>query len=83
MRKSRKGFFDRPEVKSAIRKVFFMALLLLVALDFFVTGHPHFPWEGIAGFYAFYGFLSCAVIVAVSKVLGKFWLQKGEDYYDE
>jgi hypothetical protein len=83
MRRSEEGFFDRPEVRSVIRKVFYAVLVLLVALDFFITGHPHFPWEGVAGFYAFYGFISCAVIVLVSKVLGKFWLQREEDYYDE
>jgi hypothetical protein len=77
------GFFDTPEVKGAIRKVFYAVLVVLVGLDFVIHKHPHFPWEGTAGFYAFYGFLSCAVIVAVSKLLGKLWLQRGEDYYDE
>ena len=77
------GFFDRNEVKSVIRKIFYATLVLLVALDFVIDKHAYFTWEGIAGFSAIYGFLSCVAIVAVSKILGKLWLQRGEDYYDE
>lgn len=34
------------------------------------------------GFYAAFGFVGCAVIVIVSKRLGKHLLQRPESYYD-
>jgi hypothetical protein len=37
--------------------------------------------EAWPGFYAAGGFLSCAVIIVVSKLLG-FLLKRKEDYYD-
>lgn len=33
-------------------------------------------------FFAIYGFVGCVVIVYVSKWLGKYWLQRPEDYYE-
>jgi len=75
-------FFDRPESKRKMKVVFYAALVVLVLADLFIHKHPYYAWEGLIGSYAVYGFLSCAVIVAVSKALGKLWLQKREDYYD-
>ncbi len=80
--KKESSFFDRPENIKKMRLIFYATLLILVAIDFFIHKHPHFSWEGIIGFYAVYGLISCALIIAVSKILGKLWLQKGEDYYD-
>lgn len=42
----------------------------------------HHAWEVVPGFYAWYGGLGCAAIVLVSKALGKWFLQKPEDFYD-
>jgi hypothetical protein len=75
-------FFDRPGNVKWIKRMFYAVLVLLFGLDFVIHKHPHFSWEELPGFYVIYGFLSCVVIVAVSKILGKLWLQKGEDYYD-
>jgi len=75
-------YFERPNVGKAVRYLFYASLVLLLILEFLVEKHPYFPWAGFPAFNAVYGFLSCAVIIAVSKLLGKFWLQKGEDYYD-
>jgi hypothetical protein len=41
-----------------------------------------FSWAGIVGFGAVYGFISCVLIIVVSKALGHLGLMKGEDYYD-
>ncbi len=65
-----------------ISKIFYIILGLLVVADFFVPKHTHYGWERLPESYALYALLSCVVIVAVSKVLGKLWLQKKEDYYD-
>jgi len=65
--------------------------LLAVTLAFFVPvdlflhseqGHGDFPWSHIPGFFALFGFVACVIIVVVSKLLGHYWLQRKEDYYD-
>ena len=64
-----------------------VALLALVALAWGVAvrhsedGTPW--WETIGIFPAVYGFIGCLVIVLVSKLLGKWLLQRREDYYDD
>ena len=73
---------DSPRVARVLRVAFYAALAILLALGFFVPGHPHFLWERLPGFFALYGFISCVVIIAVSKILGKLLLTRKEDYYD-
>lgn len=79
---NKKSFFDKPGNVQKLKYGFYVSLVILVAFDFFIHKHTHLSWEKIPGSYAMYGFLSCAVIVAVSKTIGKLWLQKKEDYYD-
>jgi hypothetical protein len=33
-------------------------------------------------FFGIYGFFGCIVIIFVSKAIGKYWLQRSEDYYE-
>ncbi|KPK19692.1 MAG: hypothetical protein AMJ70_08705 [Dehalococcoidia bacterium SG8_51_3] len=61
-------------------------LIIFIILDVsVVTGHAHFtfPWSHIPGFFSFFGFLGCLAIIYGAKLLGHFWLQRGEDYYDK
>jgi uncharacterized membrane protein len=61
-------------------------LIIFVLLDFLlVSGHVHieFPWSHIAGFFSLFGFIGCLAIVAVAKLLGHYWLQRKEDYYNK
>jgi hypothetical protein len=44
--------------------------------------HPH-AWDVIPAFAAMFGFVGCILIIIISKALGKRWLQKREDYYDD
>lgn len=75
-------WFDKPKNIKKMRVFFYLSLVILVVLDLVIHKHPHYDWERFPGSYAVYGFLSCVVIVAVSKTLGKIWLQKKEDYYE-
>lgn len=63
-----------------------LALVTLASLVMQILGpeheHPQ-SWDGIPLFYAAFGFVGCTVIVVVAKALGKSWLQKREDYYDQ
>ncbi len=65
--------------------VFTAALALSFVVDFlFYSGqaHDNFLWSHILGFFALFGFVACVVIVVISKLLGHYWLQRKEDYYD-
>jgi hypothetical protein len=54
-----------------------------LALMYFGPEHPHpHAWDKIPLFYAGFGFVSCILIIVVSKFLGKAFLQRPEDYYD-
>ena len=55
-------------------------LALIVAPDFFLPDYGHFGIDGTFGFYAWYGFITCAVMVFVAKLLGLF-LKRKDDYY--
>lgn len=66
-----------------------MIVLLVVSLipEFFVHHHPHFEDQGIHvdaswGFFAWYGFITCAAMVVGAKLLG-FVLKRKDTYYDE
>ena len=59
-----------------------VALSEVVGLFVFHGDHSHFWFEGIPAFGSLYGFVSCVVIIVVSKFLGKVWLMRGEDYYE-
>ena len=39
-------------------------------------------WNYIPGFYIIWGFISCVLIIYVSKWLGKLFIFKNEQYYD-
>ncbi|MDQ2068959.1 hypothetical protein [Natronospira bacteriovora] len=56
---------------------------LLVIGDILVpSSYDRFFWEQIGGFGAVYGFISCVLIIVVSKALGYALLYRKEDYYD-
>jgi hypothetical protein len=75
-------FMDRPDIRKKTRWFLIVILIGLVLIDPLMEKHPAFAVEKIPAFYAAYGFLGCALIVAVSKIIGKIWLQRREDYYD-
>jgi len=71
-----------------MKRIWFVAtipiLTVFVLLDIFlVSGHGHngLPWSGLAGFFSLFGFLGCLVLIAIAKLLGHCWLQRGEDHY--
>jgi len=69
-------------------KRWFYAGLVIVALAEIVLplvihgGHPHFSFESFPAWGSLYGFVSCVAIIVVSKLIGKIWLMRREDYYD-
>lgn len=59
-----------------------VALAEIVLPRIFPGEAPHFSFESWPAFGSLYGLTSCAAIIVVSKLLGKVWLMRREDYYD-
>ena len=70
-------------------KLGFYVLLVVVAsaeivLPLLVHGDEHhFSFESWPAWGSFYGLISCAAIIVLSKLIGKVWLMRSEDYYDD
>lgn len=45
-------------------------------------GGAHFSFENFPAWGSIYGFISCVVIIIVSKLIGKIFLMRREDYYE-
>ncbi len=77
-----------------IKQCFYWGLVAVVLAECVVTfgrpalsqvapiEEPHFWFEGLGAWGSLYGFVSCVLIIVVSKLLGKAWLMRREDYYD-
>ena len=75
-------------VRFARIKRWFYAGLAVVALAeivlprIFPGGESHFAFEHFPAWGSLYGLVSCVAIIVVSKLIGKLWLMRREDYYD-
>ncbi len=78
-------YVGNPANSATLKKLSYLALALVVVIDFFVDReHAHYIWDKIPGWSAFYGFVSCVVIILVSKFLGhQGGIMHDEDYYDD
>lgn len=72
----------RPENIKLMWRAFLGVLVLTVLADLVVHHHPEFAIAGTFGFAAWYGFLSCVVLIALAKGLGMF-LKRPDTYYDQ
>nr|CAA6817055.1 MAG: Unknown protein [uncultured Thiotrichaceae bacterium] len=82
-----KHWLYRKENKSKLWKVLGILLVLSLLPEFFMHHHAHFEDQGIHvdaswGFFAWFGFLSCAAMIVVTKLLG-FLLKRKESYYND
>ena len=59
-----------------------IALAEIVLPHLFEGGESHFSFENSPAWGSLYGFISCVAIIIVSKLIGKLWLMRREDYYD-
>ncbi|APO71179.1 hypothetical protein IE4872_PD00649 (plasmid) [Rhizobium gallicum] len=77
-------FFGDKEWARQRRRLFYLALVLIVTADFLVSReHTEYIWERLPGWSAVYGFGSCVLLIFVSKFLGhRIGLMRREDYYD-
>ncbi|CAN7586629.1 hypothetical protein LJR255_004266 [Pararhizobium sp. LjRoot255] len=77
-------FFGDEEYARQRRGLFYLVLVLIVVADFLVLReHAEYLWDRLPGWSAAYGFLSCVLLIFVSKFLGhQGGLMRREDYYD-
>ncbi|NIO41751.1 MAG: hypothetical protein GTO41_17185 [Burkholderiales bacterium] len=65
-----------------IWQIFYVVLAVTVLAQVYIKVKPYFGIDGWFAFAAIFGFLSCAAMVLVAKLLGVF-LKRSDDYYDE
>jgi hypothetical protein len=70
-----------------MRRRFYMILAALALSEIVVPRLFHsepadFWFEDLPAWGSIYGLISCIVIIKVSKLLGKMWLARPENYYD-
>ena len=66
---------------------FYVALAVIAIVEFALPRLLHaeeaeFWFEDLPAWESVYGLISCVVIIIGSKLLGKLWLMRPEDYYD-
>ena len=75
------NFFDKKKNVSNFLKVFYLSLFILLGADFFIHKHDHIGIGNAPEFYAFYGFISCVMLIFIAKVL-RILIRRDENYYD-
>ncbi len=71
-------------MKSWRRVLLGISMIISLLSGFVVPSDPAHAawWHRIPAFFALFGFCGCLLILLFAKALGKFLLQKKEDYYD-
>lgn len=59
-----------------------LTLISLILEFVFLADYDSHWWNAIPGFYIIWGFLCCVVVIYVSRVLGKLFIFRNEEYYD-
>lgn len=78
------NFFGDKKYTTLRWRLLIAVLLIVFIADFLVERHQsHNFWDAIPGWGAAFGFISCTLIIFVSKFIGhKGGIMKKEDYYD-
>jgi hypothetical protein len=75
-------WLDDPHNVKRLWRLFLVVLALVVLIEPFVRMHPHFAVEGLFGFHAWFGLLTCVAMILGAKALGAL-LKRPDTYYDE
>lgn len=82
MAKRKHYFLDKPENVTRLWRAFVWASLGLLLVDFVYSRKVAFPWEGVWGFYAIFGYLGIVLLILGAKQLRRLVMRK-ENYYDD
>jgi hypothetical protein len=72
----------RPETIRKLWRGSCILLAILVLADLLVEPHPYFGIDGSFGFYAWYGFFTCAAMVIGAKALSAL-VKRDDTYYED
>ena len=75
-------WLDEPRNVKLLWRLFLGILALTVAIGALIPLHPHSDIESVVGFYAWFGFIACAVMIVVAKGLALL-LKRPDTYYRE
>lgn len=87
----KKHIFDNPDNVKRLLRIFFSSVVVLLVIDalyivlsqqHIIHRHVEYEWEKYWGFYSFYGFVACVLLVLVSKYILRPLAKREEDYYD-
>ena len=68
----------------AAKRIAYGALIILIVVDFIIPRHEiHFFGDKVPGFWSFFGFIACVLIIIISKWIGHLGLMQDENYYNE
>ncbi|MBC6441589.1 MAG: hypothetical protein GDA53_00375 [Rhodobacteraceae bacterium] len=73
-------FLDRPKNITLVVYAIYALCALLLLMEFVYTKHPYFGLEKIFGFYGWYGFVMCALLVICARAM-RVVLIRSESYY--
>jgi len=78
-------YVGNPANSRTLKKLGYLSLALVFLSDFFVhREHAMYIWDKIPGWGAVYGFVSCVLIILVSKFIGhQCGIMQDEDYYND
>ena len=70
-----------------MKRLCYVALAVIALIEFAAprllhAEHAEFWFEDLPAWESIYGLISCVVIIIGSKLLGKLWLMRRENYYD-
>jgi hypothetical protein len=74
-------WLDRPQTHNLIWWVLVGLCVALIAAEFIVERHPHFGFDALHGFNAWFGFAAFVIVVKLGSGLRRF-IKREEDYYD-
>jgi hypothetical protein len=59
-----------------------IAIVEAAGPSFLYREHAHFWFEDLPAWGSLYGFAACVLIIEASKLVGKLFLMRPENYYD-
>ena len=80
MKQQKTHLFDDPKNVTRLIRLLSAICAMLFALDFILVRHGSHPLDSSPGFYAFYGFVACVLLVIIAKWL-RVVLMRPENYY--
>lgn len=75
-------WLDEPRHVKLLWRLFLGVLVLIVVIGALIPLHPHFDLEALFGFYAWFGFIACALMIIAAKGLALL-LKRSDTYYRE